>query len=330
MSSFTLKFKEKTMENFIALLSHHATLPSSWMWLTFAVIVCVILYLDLFVFHRHSEEPTVKSAMLQCLFYLSLAVLFGLFVIYERGTDDGILFFTGYMVEESLSLDNIFVISVVFSSLGIPRCYQHRVLFWGILGALILRALAIIAGETLVSNFHWILYLFSAFLIYTGIHMVLEKDKEPDFENSKLFKFVNKYFRVTSKIEGEHFIVKRNKKHYITPLLFALIIIELMDVIFALDSIPAIFLITQDVFIIYTSNIFAILGLRALYFLLAEMVYCFTYLKYALSLILIFIGSKIFIPHLFGFEISSVSSLLVTFALIFGGIAISLLKTRKA
>ena len=253
-----------------------------------------------------------------------------MFVIYERGIDDGILFFTGFMVEESLSLDNIFVISVIFSSIGIPRKYQHRVLFWGILGALILRACAILAGEALVSNFHWVLYVFSAFLIYTGIHMALEKDEDPDFENSKVFKFVNKYFRVTSKIEGEHFVVKHNGKHYITPLFFALIIIEIMDVIFALDSIPAIFLITTDVFVVYTSNIFAILGLRALYFLLAEMVHRFAYLKYALSIILTFIGCKIFVPHIFGFEISSTVSLAVTFSLIIGGIIVSLLKTKKA
>ena len=203
-------------------------------------------------------------------------------------------------------------------------------LFWGILGALILRAILIILGETLVSNFHWILYVFSAFLIYTGIKMVVEKDDtDNDFSNSKLFRFVNKYFHVTPKIEGEHFFVKHDGKHYITPLFFALIIIELMDVIFALDSIPAIFLITQDVFIIYTSNIFAILGLRALYFLLAEAVHRFSYLKYALSIILIFIGSKIFMPHLIGVEISSTVSLLITLSLILGGIIASLVKTRK-
>lgn len=317
------------MENIFELISHHITLSTSWMWGIFGIVVVAILYLDLFVFHRHSEEPKLKSTLLQCLFYLSLAVLFGLFVIYERGIDDGILFFTGFMVEESLSLDNIFVISVIFSSLGIPRKYQHRVLFWGILGALILRACAILAGEALVSNFHWILYVFSAFLIYTGIHMVLEKDEEPDFENSKIFKFVNKYFHVSPKIEGEHFFVKHDGKHYITPLFFALIIIELMDVIFALDSIPAIFLITTDVFVVYTSNIFAILGLRALYFLLAEMVHRFAYLKYALSIILIFIGSKIFIPHIFGVELSHFISLSVTFILIIGGIGISLIKTKK-
>ena len=318
------------MENILNLISHHAVLPTSWMWVIFGILVLTLLYLDLFVFHRHCEEPNFKSTLNQCIFYVIVALIFGAFVIYEEGLDKGMLFYTGFMVEKSLSLDNIFVISVVFSSIGIPRKYQHRVLFWGILGALILRAILIILGETLVSNFHWILYVFSAFLIYTGIKMVVEKDDtDNDFSNSKLFRFVNKYFHVTPKIEGEHFFVKHDGKHYITPLFFALIIIELMDVIFALDSIPAIFLITQDVFIIYTSNIFAILGLRALYFLLAEAVHRFSYLKYALSIILIFIGSKIFIPHLIGVEISSTVSLLITLSLILGGIIASLVKTRK-
>ena len=312
------------------ILAHHMTIPTSWMWATFGVIVIAVLYLDLFVFHRHSDEPKLSTTILQCLFYFSLAVLFGIFVIYEKGIEDGLLFFTGYMVEESLSLDNIFVISVIFSSLNIPRRYQHRVLFWGILGALILRACAILAGEALVSNFHWVLYIFSAFLIYTGIHMIIEKNDDTRFEDGKIYKFVSKYCHVTPQIEGERFFVKHGNKHYITPLFFALIIIELMDVIFALDSIPAIFLITTDVFIVYTSNIFAILGLRALYFLLAEMVHRFAYLKYALSIILIFIGSKIFIPHIFGVTISSTISLIITFCLIAGGIITSLIRTRKS
>jgi len=317
------------MENLLNLMSHHATLPTSWMWVIFGAIVLLLLYLDLFIFHKNCDEPNFKSTINLCIFYVVIAIIFGLFVMYEQGTEQGMLFFTGFMVEKSLSLDNIFVISVVFSSLGVPRKYQHRVLFWGILGALVMRAILILVGETLVSNFHWVLYVFSAFLIYTGIKMVLDShDENPDFENSKLYKLVNKYFHVTSKIEGEHFLVKRNGKHYITPLFFALIIIETMDVIFALDSIPAIFLITQDVFIVYTSNIFAILGLRALYFLLAEAVHRFAYLKYALSVILIFIGSKIFLPYI-GLKVSSTMSLVVTFGLIILGIIISLIKTKK-
>ena len=317
------------MENLLSLMSDHAILPTSWMWVIFGAIVLLLLYLDLFIFHKNCDEPNFKSTINLCIFYVVIAIIFGLFVIYERGTEQGMLFFTGFMVEKSLSLDNIFVISVVFSSLGVPRKYQHRVLFWGILGALVMRAILILVGETLVSNFHWVLYVFSAFLIYTGIKMVLDShDENPDFENSKLYKLINKYFHVTSKIDGEHFFVKRNGKHYITPLFFALIIIETMDVIFALDSIPAIFLITQDVFIVYTSNIFAILGLRALYFLLAEAVHRFAYLKYALSIILIFIGSKIFLPYI-GLKVSSSMSLVVTFGLILLGIIVSLIKTKK-
>lgn len=317
------------MEKFIASLSHHAVLPTSWLWVIFGIVVMVMLYLDLFVFHRHSEEPKLRDTIGLCIFYVVIAIIFGLFVMYEQGAEKGALFFTGFMVEKSLSMDNIFVISVVFSSLGIPRKYQHRVLFWGILGALVLRAVLILVGETLVSNFHWVLYLFSAFLIYTGIKMVLDShDENPDFENSKIFKLVNKYFHVTSKINGEHFFVKRNGIHYITPLFFALIIIETMDVIFALDSIPAIFLITQDVFIVYTSNIFAILGLRALYFLLAEAVHRFAYLKYALSVILIFIGSKIFLPYI-GIEVTPNTSLAITLGLILIGIFASLAKTKQ-
>ncbi len=209
--------------------------------------------------------------------------------------------------------------------------YQHRVLFWGILGAIVMRALLIWVGETLISNFHWILYVFSAFLVYTGVKMLLHKgEDEPAFEETRLFKFLSKIFHVTGKIHGEHFFVKENGRHYITPLFFALLTIETMDVIFALDSIPAIFLITNDVFIVYTSNIFAILGLRALYFLLEAAVHKFTYLKPALSIILIFIGLKIFAPYILGFELEAWHSLTVTFGLLFAGIGISLWKNRNA
>jgi tellurite resistance protein TerC len=192
-----------------------------------------------------------------------------------------------------------------------------------------MRALLILVGETLISNFHWVLYVFSAFLVYTGVKMLLHKgEEEPAFEETRMFKFFSKIFHVTGKIHGEHFFVKENGKHYITPLFFALITIETMDVIFALDSIPAIFLITQDVFIVYTSNIFAILGLRALYFLLEAVVHKFKYLKPALSIILIFIGLKIFAPRVLGFELEAWHSLSVTFGLLFAGIAVSLWKAK--
>ena len=260
------------------------------------------------------------------MFYIGIALIFGLFVIYERGLETGMLYYTGFLVEKSLSLDNIFIMSIIFSSLKIERKYQHRVLFWGILGAIVMRGILIGVGEALISKFHWILYVFAAFLIYTGIKMALHKENDQEkLEDSRLFKFVGKYFHVTPEIRGEHFFVKENGRHYITPLFFALVIIELMDVIFAFDSIPAIFLITQDIYVVYTSNIFAILGLRALYFLLAAAVYKFVYLKPALSIILIFIGSKIFLPYI-GVEIEAWQSLTVTFSLITGAIILSLIK----
>jgi len=310
-----------------ALLSQpHYIMSAPLMWTIFGAIVFILLYLDLFVFHRHASEPKIGETLAACVFYITIALIFGLFVIYERGMETGMLYYTGFLVEKSLSLDNIFVISVVFCSLGIERKYQHRVLFWGILGAIVMRGILIGVGEVLIANFHWVLYLFSAFLIYTGIKMSLHNDEEEgDIRESRLYNLISKYFHVTHEIRGEHFFVKENDKHYITPLFFALLIIEIMDVIFALDSIPAIFLITQDVFVVYTSNIFAILGLRALYFLLAAAVKQFTYLKPALSIILIFIGSKIFLPYI-GIEVEPKASLIITLALISGAIIMSLVK----
>ena len=218
---------------------------------------------------------------------------------------------------------------MIFASLGVPKIYQHRVLFWGIIGALFMRGVLIGIGDALVVRFQWILYLFSAFLIYTGVKMFLHREEEnPDIRDTKLYKTLSKIFHVTHEIRGEHFFIKENGKHYITPLFFALLIIETMDVVFALDSIPAIFLITTDVYIVYTSNIFAILGLRALYFLLAAIIDKFVYLKPAISLILIFIGVKIFLPKI-GFEVQEWQSLSVTLGLLFGGILLSLLKGQK-
>ena len=310
------------METLAHLSENHYIMSNYALWGSFAVIVFVLLFLDLFVFHRHASEPNIKETFWACVFYIGIALIFGLFVIYERGLETGMLYYTGFLVEKSLSLDNIFIMSIIFSSLKIERKYQHRVLFWGILGAIVMRGVLIGVGEALIS----ILYVFAAFLIYTGIKMALHKENDQEkLEDSRLFKFVGKYFHVTPEVRGEHFFVKENGRHYITPLFFALVIIELMDVIFAFDSIPAIFLITQDIYVVYTSNIFAILGLRALYFLLAAAVYKFVYLKPALSIILIFIGSKIFLPYI-GVEIEAWQSLTVTFSLIAGAIILSLIK----
>ncbi len=317
------------MEKLQYLFTHHATLSQTWMWVIFGIAVIVLLLWDLLFFNRKNEVPNFMHTLVLCIVYILAACIFGVFVMYEEGAEKGLLFFTGFLVEKSLSLDNVFIISLVFTSLQIPRMYQHRVLFWGILGALVMRAILIFVGDALIKEFHWVLYLFSAFLLYTGIKMVLpSSEEETPLKETRLYKTISKFFHVTHEIHGEHFFIKRNGHHYITPLFFALLIVETMDVIFALDSIPAIFLITQDIFIIYTSNIFAILGLRALYFLLEAAVYRFVYLKQALSVILIFIGSKIFLPY-FGWKLEAWHSLSITFSIIFIGIAASLISTKK-
>lgn len=324
------------LEKLQYLFTHHAVLSQQLMWVCFGVAVIVLLFLDLCVFNRKNEVPSFKHTLWVCAAYIGAGLLFGVFVWYEEGTTKAMEYFTGFLVEKSLSMDNIFVMSIIFTSIGVPRIYQHRVLFWGILGAIVMRALLIGVGEALIANFHWVLYVFSAFLIYTGVKMALEnncaENEEDDGEkikNSRVYKLVEKYFPVTHELDGPHFITKKNGKHYITPLLFALITIEIMDVVFALDSIPAIFLLTDDVFIVYTSNIFAILGLRALYFLLEAAVHRFVYLKQALSIVLIFIGIKIFLPKI-GLELETWHSLTVTFALLFGSIILSLVKEKKA
>lgn len=316
------------MESLNTLMSEHAVLSNTWLWISFAVIITVLLFLDLCVFHRHAEEPKIGETSRMSAYYIIIALIFGLFIIYERGSSAGILYYTGYLVEKSLSMDNIFVISLVFTSLKIPGKYQHRVLFWGILGAIAMRAIMIFIGAELVAKFHWILYIFSLFLIYTGIKIFLPEKEETPLLERPLFKFIRRRFHVTHEIIGEHFFVRKGKLLMMTPLFFALIIIEIMDVIFAIDSIPAIFLITQDTYIVYTSNIFAILGLRALYFLLAAAVNRFAYLKQALAFILVFIGSKIFLPYA-GIEVTPAYSLIITFGILFIGIAASLYRTRK-
>jgi len=308
--------------------SGHFILPQGWMWAIFATIVLVLLYLDLFVFHKKDEEQKIRKILTLCVGYVVIAILFGLFVIYEKGSETGMLFYTGYIVELSLSMDNIFVISLIFTSLFIPTRYQHGVLFWGIAGAVVMRAVMIFIGAALVAEFHWILYVFSVFLIFTGVKLLFPEKKESDIKDGRLFRFISRRFRVSPDLSGERFFVKKDAKRYMTPLFLALLLIEIMDVIFAVDSIPAIFLITQNTFVVYTSNIFAILGLRSLYFLLAAAVNRFVYLKHALAVILVFIGCKIFSPH-FGLEIGSVQSLAFTFSVLALGVITSLSKTRK-
>ena len=307
-----------------------------WLWLSFLGIVALMLAIDLGVVHRKSKEIGVKESLLTSAVYILLGVAFGGWIWWHMGATAGINYLTGFVVEKSLAMDNVFVIAMIFTYFSVPRIYQHRVLFWGILGVIVLRAIMIGVGAALVERFSWVLYVFAAFLILTGVKMWLSADKEYDVAANPVLKFVRRHFRVTDTLHGEHFWIKQADPRtgkagwYMTPLMLALLMVEIVDVVFAVDSVPAIFAITTDPFIVYTSNIFAILGLRALYFALAAMVDRFHYLKYALAVLLVFIGSKIFVADALGLaKIPPVASLSVTFAILAAGIGWSLWKTRE-
>ena len=307
-----------------------------WMWASFLALVVVLLVLDLGVLHKKHREIEVRESLLMSLGYLTLGVGFGGWVWYSLGQQSGIEYLTGFVVEKSLAMDNVFVIAMIFAYFAIPRQFQHRVLFWGILGVIVLRAIMIAGGAALVSEFGWVLYIFAAFLILTGIKMIAMTDKTHDLGDNPLLRLLKRRLRVTDQLHGERFFVKLPDPKtgrlatFVTPVFMALIMIEIADVIFAVDSVPAIFAITTDPYIIYTSNIFAILGLRALYFALAAIIHRFAYLKQALAILLIFIGSKIFVADLMGWEkFPAAISLGVTFAILAGGIFWSLWRTRS-
>ncbi|MGE3363607.1 MAG: TerC family protein [Rhizobiaceae bacterium] len=307
-----------------------------WMWLSFMGIVIALLAFDLGVLHRDNHEIEVRESLLLSVMYIGLGLAFGGWVWWQLGSESGMNYLTGFVVEKTLALDNVFVIALIFSFFAVPRIYQHRVLFWGILGVIVLRAIMIGLGATLVSEFYWVLYIFAAFLIVTGIKMLWIGDKEPEIGNNPLVRFMRRRFNVTDEHHGQDFFVKKPDTRsgklvwFMTPLFMALVMVEIADLIFAVDSVPAIFAITTDPFIVYTSNIFAILGLRALYFALAAMIHRFHYLKPALAIVLIFIGSKIFVADLIGLEKFPASvSLGVTMAIIAAGIGYSLWRTRK-
>ncbi|QNT70948.1 TerC family protein [Defluviicoccus vanus] len=304
---------------------------ATWLWILFLGLVVLLLVFDLGVLNRKQHEISVKESLWLSALYIAIACAFGGGLWLHLGSDAGVKFFTGYVIEKSLSLDNVFVIALIFSFFAIPRRYQHRVLFWGILGVIVLRGLLIGVGAALVSEFNWLLYIFAAFLILTGIKMLLAADQKPDIANNPLLKFLQRRLRITDDFADGHFWVHKPDPlsgklvRYATPLFLALCLVEFVDLIFAVDSVPAIFAITTDPYLIYTSNIFAILGLRALYFALAAMIHRFGYLKYALALVLIFIGAKIFYSELYG-KLDPTISLGVTFALLAGGIIASLLR----
>lgn len=306
-----------------------------WFWLAFIGIVIGLLAFDLGVLHKEEKEIGVGESLMLSAGYITAALLFGAWVWSAQGAQAGMEYFTGFMIEKSLSMDNVFVIALIFSFFAIPRQYQHRVLFWGILGVIVMRALLIGLGAALIHEFAWILYVFGAFLVLTGIKMWAAADHQPDIANNVVLKFLRKHMRVTPGLRGKAFFVHEPDPktgapvRWATPLFLALVLVEIIDLVFAVDSVPAIFAITTDPFIVYTSNIFAILGLRALYFALAAMIHRFHYLKYALALVLVFIGSKIFLVGIIG-KTPAWISLSVTLGLIAGGVVVSLWKTRGA
>jgi tellurite resistance protein TerC len=298
-------------------------------WIAFFVIVVALMAFDLGVLNKTDHEISVKESLWLSAFYIAVALLFGLGVWYYRGADDALLYYTGFLVEKSLSLDNVFVFALIFGFLGIPRIYEHRVLVWGILMALILRAIFIGFGAAAVTEWQWILWFFGAFLIYTGFKMLFAKDNDgPDFENNPVYKWMKKRMNLTTEYRGHNFWFKDKGVRYFTPLFVALVLINFADIIFAVDSVPAILAITQDPFIVYTSNIFAILGLRALYFALSAMIHRFHYLKYALALILVLIGVKI-VLMMIGIKLPALLTLALTFGLLAGGVGYSLWKTKE-
>ena len=308
-----------------------------WMWVVFFTLVGALLVLDLGVLHRRQRVIGPRESLLTFGFYVAVSLMFGAWVWSQLGAETGSLFLTGYLVELSLSMDNIFVISLVLAYFRIPAQYQHRVLFWGILGVVILRGLMIWLGTEIVQRFEWVLYLFAAFLVFTGIKMLFMKsDGDPDIGKNPIVKFLRRYMRVTHEFHGEAFSVRQKNdktgryEYFITPLLLALIVIECVDLVFAVDSIPAILALTTDIFVVYTSNIFAILGLRSLYFALSFILDRFVYMKYALALVLVFIGSKVFVTDMLGLAKFPASvSLGVTLTLLVSGIVFSLLKTQE-
>jgi len=280
----------------------------------FNIFILSMLALDLGIVQKRAHFPSMKEALGWTVVWVCLAILFGLFIWYERGSNKALEFYTGYVVEEALSVDNVFVFIVIFSFFSVPKHAQHKVLFWGILGAIIFRATFIVAGAALISQFHWILYLLGAFLVFTAIKLAVQKETEVHPEHNPLIRFARKILPVTKDYEGEKFLVRQKGKRYMTPLLLVLLMIESTDIAFATDSIPAIFAITQDTFIIYTSNIFAILGLRSLYFVVAGFMKQFKYLKYGLSLVLGFIGIKMLVEP--WYKVSIIISLVAIFGII--------------
>jgi tellurite resistance protein TerC len=300
------------------------TVGSPALWLGFIALVLGMLVLDLGVFHRKAHEVSIKEAAVWSVIWIGLAGVFAIAVNAWFGPERALEFATGYLIEKALAVDNIFVFVVIFSTFAIPAAYQHRVLFWGILGALIMRAAFIFAGGAFLQKFHWAMYLFGALLIATGVKLLLQRNKEPHPERNPVVRAFQRIFPVTSAHHGSRFTVVQDGKRFATPLLVALLTVEITDVVFAVDSIPAIFAVTTDPFIVFTSNIFAILGLRSLYFLLASVVTKFRYLTVGLSFVLVFVGAKMVLADVY--KVPVIASLVAIAIILGASVAASLLR----
>ncbi len=304
-----------------------------YFWLAFIAIVIGLLVFDLGVLHKEDKEISARESFILYAGYVSIALAFGAWVWWSRGSQAGLEFYTGYVIEQSLAMDNIFVIATIFGYFAVPRAYQHRVLFWGIIGAIVMRAIMIGFGAALVTQFSWILYIFGAFLVFTGIKMFTATDEPADFDNNRVLIWLRGHFNITRELHGHDFTVKLPDPKtgkivtWLTPLAVALILVEFVDLIFAVDSVPAIFAVTLDPFIVYTSNIFAILGLRSLYFALAAAMHRFKYLKVSLAVILTLVGIKIFLVPM-GLKVDTLISLVATLGILAAGVVYSLWKTR--
>lgn len=297
------------------------------LWLIFAVAVVAMLAVDLGVFHRRAHTIQFREALAWCAAWFTLAFLFMWVVYFWRGPHDALAFLAGYLIEWSLSADNIFVFLVIFSYFRVPAEYQHKVLFWGIVGAVIMRAIMVTAGVVLIHQFHWIVYLFGAFLVVTGVHMAFQRETQIHPERNPALKLVRRLFPVTKRYQGGRFIVRRMSLMAVTPLFVVLTVVESTDVVFAVDSVPAVLAISTDPFIVYTSNVFAILGLRALYFVVSGLMQLFHYLKYGLALILVFVGAKMILSDVV--DIPVAVALGVVAMILLGSIVVSLFATPE-
>lgn len=297
-----------------------------WSWIGFTAFVLAMLAIDLGVFHRKVHAVSFKEAFIWSGVWITLALIFNAGLYLFRGTEPAVEFFTGYVIEKALSVDNIFVFVLIFTSFHVPPAYQHRVLFWGVLGALVMRGILIVIGATLLGTFHWIMYLFGAFLVVTGIKMALQREMKLRPEDNPVIKLVRRIIPITSTYEDEHFFVRHAGQVMATPLLLVLLIVESTDLIFATDSIPAVFAVTQDPFIVYTSNVFAILGLRSLYFVLAKVIDTFIYLRFGLAVILTYVGGKMLLADIF--PIPTAPSLGIIAVILATAITASVIKNR--